>query len=238
MTGLQLKIQKREKLADQLYGQILEQIVSGNLSEGAKLPSENEICASFGVSRPVVREALRKLQSDGLVYARQGVGSFVKKRPPQGLIEFGGINDVAGLLRCFEARIAIEAATARMAAERATLRHHRDIERALKMLEQGIAAGDIADQADFEFHMSIARASGNDIFVTMLTSLHGVIAKTMNVALNITRTGSADRVKKVLLEHRQIYDAIRGQDSESAELLMRYHLHQARQRVTDHARDM
>ncbi len=145
---------------------------------------------------------------------------------------------MAGLLRCFEARIAIEAATARMAAERATLRHHRDIERALKMLEQGIAAGDIADQADFEFHMSIARASGNDIFVTMLTSLHGVIAKTMNVALNITRTGSADRVKKVLLEHRQIYDAIRGQDGESAELLMRYHLHQARQRVTDHARDM
>lgn len=83
-----------------------------------------------------------------------------------------------------------------MAAERATLRHHRDIERALKMLEEGIAAGDIADQADFEFHMSIARASGNDIFVTMLTSLHGVIAKTMNVALNITRTGSAERVKR------------------------------------------
>ncbi|MEQ8286111.1 FadR/GntR family transcriptional regulator [Thalassospira sp.] len=238
MAELLLKVQKREKLADQLYGQILEQIVSGNLGEGTKLPSENEICASFGVSRPVVREALRKLQSDGLVYARQGVGSFVKKRPPQGLIEFGGVNDVAGLLRCFEARAAIEGTTARMAAERASLRHHRDIENALKMLEDGIGAGDIADKADLDFHMAIARASGNEIFVTILNSLHGVMSKSMNVALNITRGGSAERGQKVLREHRQIYDAILGRDADSAELLMRYHLHQARQRVTDHARDM
>lgn len=238
MTGLQLKLQKREKLADQLYGQILEQIVSGNLREGAKLPSENEICASFGVSRPVVREALRKLQSDGLVYARQGVGSFVKRRPPQGLIEFGGVSDVAGLLRCFEARIAIEGSTARMAALRASLRHHRDIQNALKMLEDGIAAGDIADKADLDFHMAIARASGNEIFVTILTSLHDVMSKSMVVALNITRGGSVGRGQKVLNEHRQIYDAIVGGDADSAELLMRYHLHQARQRVTDHARDM
>jgi len=238
MTELLLKVQKREKLADQLYGQILEQIVSGNLGEGTKLPSENEICASFGVSRPVVREALRKLQSDGLVYARQGVGSFVKKRPPQGLIEFGGVNDVAGLLRCFEARIAIEGATARMAAERASVRHHREIENALKTLEDGVAAGDIADKADLDFHMAIARASGNEIFLTILNSLHGVMQKSMNVALNITRSGSADRAKRVLAEHRQICDAILGRDGDSAELMMRYHLHQARQRVTDHARDM
>ena len=238
MAELLLKVQKREKLADQLYGQILEQIVSGNLGEGTKLPSENEICASFGVSRPVVREALRKLQSDGLVYARQGVGSFVKKRPPQGLIEFGGVNDVAGLLRCFEARLAIEGTTARMAAERASVRHHRDIENALGRLENSVAAGDIADKADFDFHMAIARASGNEIFLTILNSLHGVMQKSMNVALNITRAGSAERAKRVLAEHRQIYDAILGRDGESAELMMRYHLHQARQRLTDHAREM
>lgn len=237
MAQLQLRVQKREKLADQLYGQILEQIVTGNLREGAKLPSENEICASFGVSRPVVREALRKLQSDGLVYARQGVGSFVKKRPPQGLIEFSGVQDVAGLLRCFEARIAIEGTTARMAAERGSVRHHREIENALKLLEDGIAAGDIADKADLAFHMAIARASGNEIFLTILNSLDGVMSKSMRVALNITRGGSAERAQKVLAEHRQIYDAILTGDGNSAELLMRYHLHQARQRVTDHARD-
>ncbi|AUG55552.1 FadR/GntR family transcriptional regulator [Thalassospira marina] len=237
MAGLKLKIQKREKLADQLYGQILEQIVSGNLAEGAKLPSENEICASFGVSRPVVREALRKLQTDGLVFARQGVGSFVKKRPPQGLIEFAQAADVAGLLRCFEARIAIEGETARLAAERAGTRHHKEIEHALRTLEKGIGSGGIANEADFDFHLAIARASGNDIFVTMLNSLHSVIAGSMGVALSITRTGSKERAQKVCSEHQQIFDAILGRDAAAADLLMRYHLMQARQRVTDHARD-
>ena len=106
------------------------------------------------------------------------------------------------------------------------------------MLEDGIAAGDIADKADLDFHMTIARASGNEIFVTILTSLHDVMSKSMMVALNITRGGSKERAQKVLNEHRQIYDAIVGGDGDSAELLMRYHLHQARQRVTDHARDI
>jgi DNA-binding FadR family transcriptional regulator len=237
MSGLKLKIQKREKLADQLYGQILEQIVSGNLEEGAKLPSENEICSSFGVSRPVVREALRKLQTDGLVFSRQGVGSFVKKRPPQGLIQFAQAADVSGLLRCFEARIAIEGETARLAAERAGARHHKEIEVALRTLEQGISGGVIANEADFSFHLAIARASGNEIFVTMLNSLHTVIASSMNVALSITRSGSKERASKVCSEHRQIYEAIIGRDGTAADLLMRYHLMQARQRVTDHARD-
>ena len=106
-----------------------------------------------------------------------------------------------------------------------------------RCLKTGVAAGDIADQADLAFHMAIARAGGNEIFVTILNSLGEVMSKSMRVALNITRGGSAERAQKVLSEHRQIYDAIIGRDGNSAELMMRYHLHQARQRVTDHARD-
>ena len=59
MTALKLKIKKRQTLADQLYGQVLEQIVSNKLAQGEKLPSENQIATAFGVSRPVVREASR-----------------------------------------------------------------------------------------------------------------------------------------------------------------------------------
>jgi DNA-binding FadR family transcriptional regulator len=59
----------------------------------------------------------------------------------------------------------------------------------------------------------------------------------MGVALSITRTGSKERAQKVLSEHQQIFDAILSRDSAAADLLMRYHLMQARQRVTDHARD-
>jgi GntR family transcriptional repressor for pyruvate dehydrogenase complex len=62
----------RVRLADQVYGQIFEQIVSGGLNVGDKLPSENEISERFGVSRPVVREALLRLRADGLITAHQG----------------------------------------------------------------------------------------------------------------------------------------------------------------------
>ena len=117
---LKLEIRKGERLADQLYGQLLEKIVSGQLMEGDKLPSENEISRAFNVSRPVIREALLRLQADGLVYSRQGAGSFVKARPPEGLIKFAQPSDVAGLLRCFEARLPFEGAAAALAAQRAT----------------------------------------------------------------------------------------------------------------------
>ena len=81
MTTPKLKIKKRQTLADQLYGQVLEQIVSNKLVQGEKLPSENQIATAFGVSRPVVREALRKLQEDGLVEARRAPPGATPRRP-------------------------------------------------------------------------------------------------------------------------------------------------------------
>jgi len=68
-VSLQLERGQRMRLSDQLYGQIFDRIASGQLNVGDKLPSENEICRQFGVSRPVVREALLRLRADGLVTA-------------------------------------------------------------------------------------------------------------------------------------------------------------------------
>jgi DNA-binding FadR family transcriptional regulator len=232
---MQFQIQRRERLADQLYGKILELIVSGDLDEGARLPSESQICDQFGVSRPIVREALRKLQSDGLVYARQGVGTFVKTRPPQGLIEYAASADVAGILRCMEARLAIEGASARLAATRASGKALAEIDRSLATLGSGIRSGEVPHGADFAFHLAVAEASGNEIFPELLKSLEPTMRQGMGVALSITRQGSIARAERVWREHRHIAEAIRGRDAESAEVLMRYHLLQARHRVTDHA---
>ena len=65
-------MQKRGRFADKLYGQIFESIVVGELIEGEKLLSENENSRTYGISRPVIREVLMRLQADGLVYPRQG----------------------------------------------------------------------------------------------------------------------------------------------------------------------
>lgn len=237
MVDLKLNIRKRERLADQLYGQILEKIVSGELTEGDKLPSENEISRAFGVSRPVIREALTRLQADGLVYSRQGAGSFVKARPPEGLIKFAAASDVAGLLKCFEARLPFEGAAASLAAQRATAADIRAIEEALLKLEAALAGDGIADNADYDFHMAIAKATGNEFFVTIMSSLHAAIISSIQVALKITKGGSEERRAKVREEHRAIFDAIVTGDPEAADLAMRYHVHSARTRLTNHLRD-
>ncbi|MEM8644842.1 MAG: FadR/GntR family transcriptional regulator [Pseudomonadota bacterium] len=234
---LKLEIRKGERLADQLYGQLLEKIVSGQLIEGDKLPSENEISRAFNVSRPVIREALLRLQADGLVYSRQGAGSFVRARPPEGLIKFAQPSDVASLLRCFEARLPVEGAAAALAAQRATAEDIERIEPNLTELVAALNTQAIADQVDFAFHLAVARASGNDFFVSIMTSLNTVITSGIKVTLNMTQRGSSERIQKVFEEHRAIFVAISTGDITGADLAMRYHIHQARARATDRLRD-
>lgn len=231
-----LKIRKRMTLADQLYGQILEQIVSSTLQQGDKLPSENQICTAFGVSRPVVREALRRLQDDGLIEARRGVGSFVRRRPPQGLIQFATADTVSGLMRALEARMSFEAAAARFAAMRAGQRDISRLRIALVGLEERMRERLPASDADFDFHIAVAEASKNEVFVTLLQAVREAIERAMNVAQGLTRGGSENRIQRVMQEHRQIYEAIVARDPDAAGLNMAHHLLQARQRVTDNAR--
>lgn len=235
MKTPELKIKKRQTLADQLYGQILEQIVSNKLKQGERLPSENRIATAFGVSRPVVREALRKLQEDGLAEARRGVGTFVRRRPPEKLIEFATAGSVAGLMRAMEARITVEHATARMAALRASQKDLARIEATLQELEASMLARTPSVEADYQFHRAIAAASGNDVFIQMLDCTRQAIEQGIDVAQKLTREGSQARVDTVMREHRQIFEAIRAGDSEAAGVSMSYHLLQARTRITDHA---
>jgi len=235
VTAPKLRIKKRQTLADQLYGQILEQIVSNKLGQGERLPSENQIATAFGVSRPVVREALRKLQEDGLAEARRGVGTFVRRRPPEKLIEFAKAGSVAGLMRAVEARITVEKATARLAALRANPKDLARIESALQTLEASMQSRTPSFEADYQFHYAIAAASGNEVFIQMLDCARDAIEQGIDVAQKLTREGSQARIDTVIQEHRQILEAIRAGDSEAAEVSMAYHLLQARTRITDHA---
>ncbi|MGH7042514.1 MAG: FadR/GntR family transcriptional regulator [Acetobacteraceae bacterium] len=237
MTELDLRPHRKERLADQLYGQILQQIVAGTLKEGARLPSEQEICTAFRVSRPTVREALTRLHADGLVVSRQGSGRFVLRRPPDGLTKLAEGSDIAGMLRCLEVRIGLEGQAASLAARRRTSTDLDRIAAALAALAARFADGATPAAADFAFHLAIAEASGNVLFALTLQSLGGAIRQTMSVALSLTQTGSQERARRVLDEHATIAEAVTRGDAEAADLAMRYHLHRSRQRVTDRQRD-
>lgn len=234
--GIKVHTNKREKLSDRLYGQFLEKIASGELSEGDKLPSENDISQAFKVSRPVIREALLRLQSDGLVYTRQGAGSFVKARPPESVSDFSSPTDIPELLRCFEARLPLEGATAALAAQRATKKDLEAIEAALMAMEEAMAQGDIADKADFEFHLAIANATRNEFHVAILKTLHAATRSGMKITLKLTKLDSRECLKRVEEEHRAIYNAIAMGDVSAADIAMRHHLQSARNRIIIHQR--
>lgn len=238
MSDLRLVPRRKERLGDILYGQILEQIVSGALKEGDKLPSENKICQSSQVSRPTVREALMRLHADGLVTTRQGSGTFVQRRPSDNLTRLAKVSEIAGMLRCLEVRMALEGQAAALAAQRRTSNQMDRIHGSLTALQAAFESGTVLARTDFEFHLAVAAASGNTVFAEVLETLDATIQHAMTVALGLTRSGSKERARRVFEEHEAVAEAIARGDAEAAGLTMRYHLHRARQRVTDGQRDL
>jgi len=237
LADFKLIPQRKERLADLLYGQILQQIVAGVLKEGDKLPSENQICQTSKISRPTVREALMRLHADGLVTTRQGSGTFVSRRPSGQLTRLAKVSDIAGMLRCMEVRIALEGQAATLAAQRRTSSQMDHISECLAALKAAFDSGTVPAETDFAFHLAVANASGNAMFAELLEALNQTIQHAMTVALGLTRAGSRERARRVFDEHEAIAEAIARGDAEAAGLAMRYHLHRSRQRVTDGQRD-
>jgi GntR family transcriptional repressor for pyruvate dehydrogenase complex len=228
---------QRVRLGDQLYGQIFDQIASGRLNVGDKLPSEHEICERFGVSRPVVREALLRLRADGLVAAYQGLGTFVSHQPAPRLKNFGDVQNVGAYLRAQEVRVALEGDAARRAAMRRTDEQMKKIVEAHEAFAEELVQGRVSAEADLAFHASIAEASGNDFYLGVLETIHESIIGFMRLSLNLTRTGSRQRAERVADEHASILAAIREQDGERARVAMQFHLGQAQYRLVDRERD-
>src|ERR1019366_7298385 len=139
------------KLADRLYEEILSAIVGDKLPEGHKLPSETGLASAFGVSRPIVREALSRLRADSVVISRRGSGSYVQRRPSRQFLTLAPIGGVAELMRCFEFRIALEGEAVAIAAARRTDKELAEIKAALDDLEKVIKKKGVGVKADIRF---------------------------------------------------------------------------------------
>jgi GntR family transcriptional repressor for pyruvate dehydrogenase complex len=228
---------QRQRLSDQLYGQLLDQIVSGAIGEGDRLPSEKDICAMFGVSRPVVRQALMRLRADGLVHGRQGAGSFVMSRPLARLAEFASTDQLAAMLRCVELRLPLEGAAAKLAAERRTAEQLAHITEAHALFQEEAERGEMSPDTDFTFHTSIIAATDNEFFASAFAAITATLSRFMTLTHGLMRTGSLERKRQVLGEHAAILDAIRGQDAEAAQIAMQFHIGSARRRIVNRNRD-
>src|SRR5271168_2272446 len=112
-----------KSLSSEVVDRLAEQILSGKLPVGARLPSETEMMKGMGVSRTVVREAVAALRARGLVITRQGAGAFVDRdtRAQQYAIDPEGLGSLDSVLDILELRMAVETEAAAIASERATL---------------------------------------------------------------------------------------------------------------------
>jgi DNA-binding FadR family transcriptional regulator len=224
---------ERPRLSDTIYGHLLDEIMAGHFSAGDRLPTENQLAQRFSVSRPVVREALQRLQTDGVVIARQGSGTYVQRSPSQRVAELTSQVSLHEVLQVMELRMALEELAARLAARNRTDEQLRSIEHAKQHLKEVFGQGAAAKQADYAFHRAIAVASGNPLLVEALEQLSDRVIGGMNVTLSLTREASEQRRARVLDEHERIVHAIRIGDAESASIAMRYHLDQVRNRLLD-----
>lgn len=222
---------RQSRLGDQLYEQILEKIVSGGLPEGGKLPPESRLCEVFGVSRPVVREALSRLQADGIVVSRHGSGSFVQRRPNKAFSLLAPIGDVADLMRCMEYRIALEGEAAFLAADRRTDGDLKMMAQALQDLDKVIASGEVGGEADRSFHLAIASAAQNRFFMPAMETIAEHTMKGMELARKLSLRRSVQRLHLVQAEHVRIFKAIETRDANEARDAMRTHIDNARLRI-------
>src|SRR5437868_9142871 len=138
------------KLSRRLFEQLAEEIKSGRLAPGERLPTEQEMTRAAKVSRTVVREAVAALRAEGLVITRQGVGAFVSAEPQRApfRIEPERLQSLDDVLNVMELRLGVEIESAGLAAERATKAQVRAIGAALHALDEAIAAERSAVEED------------------------------------------------------------------------------------------
>ena len=234
MDAISPPFKKPGGLAIQLVNVLTEQIRSGRLNAGDKLPTEAAIMKDFGVSRTVVREAISRLQASGWVDTRHGIGTFVlpKSDHPSFRISpehMGTLREVIALL---EFRISVETEAAALAALRRRPENLQELRAALQAFNHAIEEDRDAVAADHQFHQEIARATKNHHFVDLMHSLGaGVIPRARISSILTTDPERQNYLRRVNQEHESIFNAIAEQDVEAARAAMRIHLANSRERL-------
>lgn len=219
------------RLADQVYAQIVEIISGDNLQIGERLPSEPALAAKLSVSRAVIREALVRLESDGLTETRRGSGSYVTRRPSSLLSNHLPLDQMAVAIGTYEVRFVLEAEAARLAALRHTPGDMALISECLARLRSALMSKGPADDEDMALHRAIMNATGNEAFVSTFDGLHNGISQVMKAGVEISRSRSPAIIQMMFGEHEDIVDAIRRRDGDRSALAMRWHLSQGRRRL-------
>ena len=219
------------RLPARVAGNISKDIISGRLKPGDRLPTEPELAELFGVSRTVVREAVARLRSEGIVRSKQGAGVFVAdaRKQPTLRIDQELLADKSLFRNLFELRAMLEINTAGMAAERRDEKSLRALDAALEHLRQVPGSTAASVDADLDFHHAIALATGNTFIAAFIRFISFQIRESI---IATRRKRDPDRSASVTYrEHAAILNAIRKGNAAAARRAMSRHIANAAKRL-------
>jgi GntR family transcriptional repressor for pyruvate dehydrogenase complex len=221
-----------KSLAQKVTDELQRLMLTGKLKEGEKLPSERELCELFGVSRTVVREAIRILQTKGLLEVRPGIGSIVRSPSSSQVIE--GLSlliqskangaDISLEAVC-EVRSLLEVEIAKMAAERATHEDIQEIQKIVDDLETQVNLPAKFYERAVDFHRSLALATHNPLLVILFDAIQELV-----LGMRQTLVPEPIAPQAALRSFRHILEQVRTRNAEGAAQAIEQHLYQIRQK--------
>lgn len=220
---------KRTRAYEDIVRQLAEMVRRGELKPGDRLPSERDLAIAFGVGRPTLRQALTVLTQAGVLEVLPGSGVYLRK--PIGEAPGNAGNAMAmvlmteqmDLLHILELRIGIEGEAAYLAALRRTDAHLEKLQTAFAALDEAWQTRGVAISEDYQFHATVAEATGNPIFVKVMVSLADLFMQQFH---QTTRTlfHEHDRMATNRREHAEILTAIAEQRADEARAATVRHL--------------
>ena len=221
------------QLPSRVAAAIATEIMEGRLPDGARLPTEQVLSAKFGVSRSVVREAIARLRSDGMVRSRQGVGAFVVRDRDSATLRIDAdlMSDRLVFRNVFELRAILEIRAAGLAAKRGTPEQLAAVAEAMMRMRRATNWLVEGVPADLEFHRLVAAASGNAYMAMMVGFLSGQMRESIMFMRENQSDVAGAMIATNIAEHAAIHDAVIGRDPDAAIAAMRIDIMNAARRL-------
>ncbi|MHB1295710.1 MAG: FadR/GntR family transcriptional regulator [Anaerolineae bacterium] len=218
---------QRDRLYQQVADRIQALIADESLHPGQKLPGERELAERLGVSRPVVREAVRSLAVRGLVTVKPGCGTYIRQPSLRDAAEPIGLYlklryGADSLAKLYEIRRMLEIEIAGLAAERATEADLAAMQAAIDSLVVDTDDAQRATQDDLTFHLALANATHNQLFGLLLEPISDMLAAAIHISYH-----ASGAVPAGIHHHRAVLAAIRAHDPEHARQAMRNHIRES-----------
>lgn len=241
MVGVERTV-RRSRLSEVVAAELEAWLRAGGQGAGTQLPSEKALAERFGVSRPVIREAVSRLKADGWVETRQGAGAFLAPQIGRGSFRViqGGAETADSLSNIFELRYLVETGAAELAARRRSTADLGRMESALERMDavlSGAESGEAGGASDDdEFHVAIAAATGNPLIRRFVVFLGQQFSDSRLPTWDHAGRASG-RARAAQDEHLRLYAAIKGGDPTGARQAASAHLLAAVERLGLETRD-